>query len=72
MHANVVWCVSVQHVVDDCTQCCLIIRSKNSGQSSNIHVTTRLGDRYFENLSVVKCSKEQQQTQIMFVMKTGS
>lgn len=50
--------------------CCLITRSKNSGQSSN--VPTRIGDRYFENLSVVKCGKEQEQTQIMFMMKVGS
>jgi hypothetical protein len=70
MHANVVWCVCVQHVVDDFTQCCLITRSKNSRQSSNLPI--RIGDRYFENLSVVKCSKEQEQPQIMFVMKIGS
>ena len=70
MHADVVWCVSVQHVVDDCTHCCLITRSKSSGQISNI--PTRIGDRYFEHLSMVKCSKEKEQTHIMFMMKSGS
>ena len=61
---------SVQNVVDYCTQCCLITCSKDSGQSSNIRI--RIGDRYFENLSVVKCSKEQEQTKVVFMMKTGS
>jgi hypothetical protein len=50
------WCVSVQHMVDGCTQCCLITRPKNSGQSS--HIPARIGDTYFENLSVVNCSEE--------------
>jgi len=60
----------MQHVVDDCTHCCLISRSKSSGQSSNI--PTRIGDRYFEHFSVVKCSKEQEQTHIMLMMEIGS